>query len=93
MSDDIRADEQEQTASTLEGVAVRIFSWRIDGRYAARVETVDPGDSIGRGRGGSREEACAAAIAGAALRLGLTAARQALASSMKQLHSKADDEK
>ena len=69
----------------IDGVSVRVVSYKVGDRFGARVDNLDPGDVIGRGRGATREEAEAAAIDAAALKLSLSSARTLLAKSMQTL--------
>lgn len=69
----------------IDGVSVRVVSYKVGDRFGSRVDNLDPGDVIGRGRGATREEAEAAAIDAAALKLSLSSARTLLAKSMETL--------
>jgi hypothetical protein len=67
------------------GVLAELSSHRLGERFVARVNDIEAGAIIGRGRGGTREQAEEAAIEGASLRLELTEARRALQSSVARL--------
>ncbi len=64
---------------------VTVQSHRAGTRWTAKIETVDVGNSIGRGSGSSREEAEAAAIESAKLVLDMRSAAAAFATSASRL--------
>ena len=64
--------EFRSRTDTLAGWAVRIESYRVDHRWHASVDNVDPGARVARGEGATREEAEAAAIVDATRRLART---------------------
>jgi hypothetical protein len=76
----------QERRKTVEGHEVRVVSYKIGDRFGSRVDNIDPGDVIGRGRGATREEAEDAAVEAASLRLGLTSAREMLQKSVGHLN-------
>ena len=86
MADDNgHAETLEERTLELEHTNVRVTSYRIGERWAARVDNIDPGDVIGRGRGADRAEAETNALNSAAVRLGMSAARVAIRRGMDKL--------
>lgn len=67
------------------GVEVELSSHQLGERFVARITHLDVGTLLGRGRGGTREQAEKAAIEGATLRLELSEARRTLQSSVDRL--------
>jgi hypothetical protein len=66
---------------------VGITSYRVGNLFAARIDNVDPGSIIGRGSGGTREEAEAIALEKALLSLDLEEAGQAMRRSVDYLNA------
>lgn len=66
-------------------VEVELSSHQLGERFVARISDIDAGTIIGRGRGGTRDQAEEAAVEGGSLRLELTEARRALQSSVDRL--------
>jgi len=64
---------------------VTVQSHRVGTRWTAKIETVDVGNSIGRGSGSSREEAETSAIESAKLVLDMRSAAAAFATSASRL--------
>ena len=77
--------QQEQRHTTLEGRAVRVISYAVRDRFAARIEDTESNEVVGRARGATRTEAEGMALAAASVRLGLVAARSSLRSGIAQL--------
>jgi hypothetical protein len=75
----------EKRTIALGGVEVNIQSYRVGARWAAKVETADVGNSIGRGSGDTRESAEAAAIDSAKLVLDMRSAAAAFRTSANRL--------
>ena len=75
----------------VEGQEIRVTSYLVGKRFACRIDNIDPGTIIGRGRGASREEAEDAALAGATLKLGLSLARTSLRKSLEHLRGTGDN--
>ncbi|MCB9597384.1 MAG: hypothetical protein H6719_31960 [Sandaracinaceae bacterium] len=67
-------------------------SYLVGVRYSARVDNIDPGGIIGRGRGATREEAETLALDDAELRLALSHSRQALGAASRALRGDRPDE-
>lgn len=75
----------EQRVVSIVGVDVRVQSYRVGSRWAAKVETLDVGNSIGRGVADSREEAQRVAMESAKVVLELRSATAAFRSSADRL--------
>lgn len=69
----MNSEEYQETRRDLGGQSVRIASYRIGERFFCHVDNVDPGATIARTHGATREEAEAAAIARVIERLGVDA--------------------
>ncbi len=65
----IKVEDHQSEATEINGVEVRVTSYRIDQRYFCHVSNADPGATIARGEGGSRDEAREVAVSKATLRL------------------------
>jgi hypothetical protein len=70
-----RPDGMQERRASIEGCNVHIVSYRVGDRFGCRVDNIDPGDVIGRGRGATRDEAEHQAVDAASLRLALSGAR------------------
>lgn len=71
------AEGLETTTTTLAGVEVRVVTYAVGSRFGAKVESLDVGNTLGRGGGATREEAATAAIEAASLVLELRSATNA----------------
>jgi hypothetical protein len=69
---ELRAQEYDAHAETLQGWPVRIISYRIGGTFFASIESADPGAAIARAQGSTRAEATELARRKAAARLDQT---------------------
>src|SRR5262245_15597669 len=85
MTDNLITGGLVERRQVIEGVEVRVTSYQVGKRYACRIDNIDPGTIIGRGRGATRAEAESAALAGATVKLGLSQARSALRKSLEHL--------
>lgn len=72
-------------AVTIGTVDVTVQSYRVGARWAAKVETADVGNAIGRGSGETREQAEAAALDSATLVLDVRSAAAAFRTSADRL--------
>lgn len=70
-------NELEQRVETVAGIDVRVSTYKVGTRFGAKVETLDVGNTIGRGSGATRAEASESAIASASLVLELRSATSA----------------
>jgi hypothetical protein len=75
----------EKRSVTTVGVLLTVQSYRVGARWAAKVETADVGNSIGRGSGDTRAAAEAAAIESAKLVLEMRSAGAAFRTSAHRL--------
>lgn len=75
----------EKRPIAINGIEVTIQSYRVGTRWAAKVETVDVGNSIGRASGETREAAENAAIESAKLVLDMRSAAAAFRTSASRL--------
>jgi hypothetical protein len=71
------SNELEQHVESVAGIDVRISTYKVGTRFGAKVETLDVGNTIGRGTGGTRAEAAQAAVQSASLVLELRSATSA----------------
>lgn len=69
----------------LADLLVRVTSYEIGSRYSCRVDNLDPGGNIARGRGNTRDEAEEQALASAALTLELANSRKAIQEATENL--------
>jgi hypothetical protein len=74
--------------STVADVEVSVQSYKVGTRWAAKVETLDVGNVIGRAMADTREEAEEAAIDGAKVVLELRSATASLRASANKLRDK-----
>ena len=81
------ASEYSKRSVTLEGQLVGLESYKVGGRYSARVDNVDPGAIIGRGQGVTRLEAERVALESASLTLRLRNSATAMRKSAESLQS------
>ncbi len=65
----LRAENFQQETSAVNGAPVRIVTYQIGARFFCHVENQDPGATIARGEGPTREEARQQALAKVAGRL------------------------
>ena len=77
-----------QQKSTIGDVEVSIQSYRVGSRWAAKVETLDVGNVIGRALADTREQAEEAAIDSAKVVLELRSATASLRASANKLRDK-----
>lgn len=59
----LRAENFQQEDSDINGVRVRIVTYQVGERFFCHVENQDPGATIARGEGQTREEARRQALA------------------------------
>jgi hypothetical protein len=78
-------NEFEKDRVTLGGVDLVLQSYRVGTRWAAKVETADVGNAIGRGSGDTREAAETAALESAKLILDMRSATAAFRTSTSRL--------
>lgn len=78
-------NEFKQETRTIAGVEVRVQSHKVGHRWAAKVETLDVGNSIGRGMADTRDEAERLALDSAKVVLELRSATAAFRSSTARL--------
>ena len=71
----MRTEEYEEWTAELEGFGVRFSTYRIGNRHHCHVSNLDPGATIARAEGASREKALDAATAKARERLQVFAHR------------------
>ena len=69
---DLRAEEHEHREAEAEGWPIGITSYRLGESWICHIDNVSPGAIIARGRGDTRQEAVAAAMAIAERRLRTT---------------------
>ncbi len=72
---------------------VRVRSYPVGKKFSCRVDNVDPGSTIGRGLGDTREEAEQVALAAAELSLQLTASQRALSQRIAGMRSASSSER
>lgn len=84
---DARGPEMKHRKQQAGERVVGITSYRVGNLFAARIDNVDPGSIIGRGSGGTREEAEAIALEKALLSLDLERAGQAMRRSAEYLNA------
>lgn len=77
-----------QQKMTIGEVEVSVQSYRVGTRWAAKVETSDVGNVIGRALAESREAACGAALDAAKVVLDLRSASASLRASADRLRDK-----
>jgi hypothetical protein len=65
----LRAEELQSREDKIEGWPVRITSYRVGSQYRSTVDNIDPGATVARGSGASREAAELEAISTARERL------------------------
>ncbi len=65
----IKVEGHQSEATEINGVELRVTSYQIGARYFCHVSNVDPGATIARGEGGSRDEAREMALSKATRRL------------------------
>jgi len=65
----LRAEELQSREDKIEGWPVRITSYRVGNQYRSTVDNIDPGATVARGSGPSREAAELEAITTARERL------------------------
>jgi len=65
----LRAEELQSREDKIEGWPVRITSYRVGNQYRSTVDNIDPGATVARGAGPSREAAELEAISTARERL------------------------
>ncbi len=65
----LKVEDHESELTEINGVEVRVTSYQIGERYFCHVTNVDPGETIARGEGDSRDEAKEAALSKANHRL------------------------
>lgn len=75
----------EKRTVTIGQVELTVQSYRVGARWAAKVETADAGNSIGRGSGDTREAAEASALESARLVLDMRSAADAFRTSASRL--------
>jgi hypothetical protein len=68
----MNAQEYRERTLELEGWPVRVTTYRLDGLYHSKADNVDPGASLARSTGSTREEAEAEALEKARIRLART---------------------
>lgn len=85
MSAPLTAQHSQERTVRVEGIDVKLLSYRIGERYFARVHDLELADLLGRASGETREEAEAAAIDAASMRLGMSAARASMERSVAHL--------
>ena len=78
-----------QETRSIAGVDVRLQSYKVGNRWAAKIETLDVGNSIGRGMADTREEAERIAVESAKVVLELRSATAAFRSTAERLKEKA----
>jgi hypothetical protein len=78
VSEDLHAKGLRSRTVKVADTIVRVTSYEIGTRFSSRVDNLDPGGNIARGRGNTREEAEEQALSSAALALELLASRKAL---------------
>ena len=66
-----RSEEYRTDRREMGGVNVDVATYRIGNRYYCHVSNADPGATIARAEGGTREEAESVAVAKASNRLGV----------------------
>ena len=88
MSAPLTAQESSEREVEVEGVAIKLISYRIAERFFARAHDLALGDLIGRASGVTRGDAEAAAIDAASMRLGMSAARASMKRSLDHLGRK-----
>ena len=65
----IKVEGHESEQTELNGVQIKITSYQIGERYFCHVTNIDPGATIARGEGSSRDEAREVALSKATTRL------------------------
>ncbi len=70
-----RAEEHRVETTDINGTSVTVTSYRIEDRYHCHVANVDPGATIARAEGSTRQEALKRAVAKATERLKSNLAR------------------
>jgi hypothetical protein len=64
-----RAEEHRVETTDINGINVTVTSYRIEDRFYCHIANVDPGATIARAEGGTRQEALQRALAKATERL------------------------
>ena len=85
MTSAIPPDKYFTHNETLDGVPVEVASYRVCARFSARVMTIDPRTTIGRGQGDTRREAERAALESASFTLKLRGATDAMRQCTEQI--------
>lgn len=66
---EMKAEEHSTEKKTISGQPINITSYKIDGRYHCHIDNVDPGATIARSEGTTRDEAVNHGLAKAIERL------------------------
>ena len=85
MTENVHAAGLQSRLETLEGFQVQITSYQVGRFWSCRVDNVDPGANIARGRGETRDEAEESALESAALTLAMRRSRRAIDTATKAL--------
>jgi hypothetical protein len=65
----VKAEEYTTQTMELSGVAIRVNSYKIGDRFYCHVENTDPGATVARAEGSTKDEAIQAALSKAGARL------------------------